>query len=133
MIDDKLLSDFEAGTLGNAGFPHARHVQVTWALAHRYASDEALLRLITGIQGIAARAGRPTAYHETITRAWFTLISAADDLDRHPELFDKTLLERYYSRSRLAEGRDRWLEPDLHPLRLPAPAPTAVDYPGAAV
>ena len=54
------------------------------------------------------------------------LITAADDLEQHPELFDKTLLSRYYTPERLAAGRDEWLEPDLHPLRLPSP-PLAPD------
>lgn len=122
MIDfDKLVSAFQAGEIAGSDFPHQRHVQVTWGLAQRYPRDEALRRLIAGIRGIAARAGRAGAYHETITRAWFELISGAEDLDRYPELFDKSLLARYYTPARLAEGRERWLEPDLHPLRLPAP------------
>jgi flavin reductase (DIM6/NTAB) family NADH-FMN oxidoreductase RutF len=122
MIDfDKLLSAFQAGEIAGADFPHERHVQVTWALAQRYPRDEAMGRLIEGIRGIAARAGRPGAYHETITRAWFELIAGAPDLALYPELFDKSLLQRYYTPARLAEGRERWLEPDLHPLRLPAP------------
>jgi 3-hydroxy-9,10-secoandrosta-1,3,5(10)-triene-9,17-dione monooxygenase reductase component len=126
MIDfDELLSNFQAGEIAAADFPHERHVQVTWALAQRYPREEALRRLIDGIRGIAARAGRPRAYHETITRAWFELISGANDLRRYPELFDKGLLGRYYTPARLAEGRQRWLEPDLHPLRLPAPEPAA--------
>jgi hypothetical protein len=55
----------------------------------------------------------------TITRAWYELISSVDGLDSHDELFDKALLERYYSPERLAAGREQWLEPDLQPLRLP--------------
>jgi hypothetical protein len=122
---DKLLSAFEAGEIAGADFPHERHVQVTWALVQRYPRDEALRRLVDGIRDIAARAGRAGAYHETITRAWFELISGAESLDRYPELFDKGLLGRYYTPARLAEGRERWLDPDLHPLALPAPELTA--------
>jgi flavin reductase (DIM6/NTAB) family NADH-FMN oxidoreductase RutF len=126
MIDfDALLSAFQAGQIDSADFPHERHVQVTWALAQRYPRDEALRRLIDGIRDIAESAGRPGAYHQTITRAWFELISGAEDLHRYPELFDKSLLGRYYTPTRLAEGRERWLEPDLHPLSLPAPEPAA--------
>jgi flavin reductase (DIM6/NTAB) family NADH-FMN oxidoreductase RutF len=118
---DTLLSGFEAGQIDASEFPHERHVRVTWALAQRYPPDEALRRLIAGIRGIATRAGHPDAYHETVTRAWFELIASADDLDHHPELFDKNLLGRHYSPERLALGREHWQEPDLHPLRLPAP------------
>jgi flavin reductase (DIM6/NTAB) family NADH-FMN oxidoreductase RutF len=126
-----LLDAFEAGALGNGEFPHARHVRVASGLARRYGREEGLERLIAGIRRIAARAGRPDAYHATITRAWFELIASVEHVDEHEELFDKTLLERYYSRDRLAAGRDRWLEPDLHPLRLPAPARLPIDIASA--
>jgi hypothetical protein len=119
--DAQLMAAFEAGDIDNAAFPHERHVRVAWMLAQRYPGEEALQRLIAGIRGVARRAGHPGAYHETITRAWFLLVAAVDDLGQHPELFDKTLLSRYYSPDRLAAGRERWLEPDLHPLRLPPP------------
>jgi flavin reductase (DIM6/NTAB) family NADH-FMN oxidoreductase RutF len=118
----KLVHAFETGEIGSDEFPHERHVRVAWGLAQRYGHAEGLERLRAGIGGIAARAGRPEAYHETITRAWFELIAGADALEHHPELFDKTLLGRYYSPARLAAGRAMWVEPDLHPLRLPPPA-----------
>lgn len=123
MDNTALLDAFEAGEIAGNEFPHPSHVQVAWELSRRYDRDEGLRRLIAGIQGIAARAGTPTVYHETITRAWFELVSSADDLAEHPELFDKTLLSRYYTAGRLAAGRERWLEPDLHPLSLPPPPP----------
>ena len=53
-----------------------------------------------------------------MTRAWFELVSQAESLDAHPELLDRTLLARYYSRERLEAGRHEWLEPDLQPLVL---------------
>lgn len=121
MTTDELVAAFEAGTIDGGVFPHEAHVRVTWALARRYERDDALRRIADGIRGIAARAGRPGVYHETITRAWFELISAADVLDEHPELFDKRLIARYYSPEALAAGRERWIEPDLAPLALPAP------------
>lgn len=125
--EKQLLAAFEAGTLDSDEFPHARHVQVAWSLAQRYGRAEGLERLGAGIQRLATRAGRPDAYHVTITRAWFELIASVDSLSEHPELFDKRLLERYYSRERLAAGRDEWLDPDLQPLRLPPADPRPID------
>jgi hypothetical protein len=119
MTDDELIAAFETGTVGAHDFPHARHVRVAWGLARRYGRRDGLERLIAGIRHIAGSAGRPGVYHVTMTRAWFELISSVDGLADHDELFDKTLLERYYSRERLAAGREQWLEPDLQPLRLP--------------
>jgi len=120
---DELLDAFEAGRIDGGEFPHSDHVRVAWGLAQRYSHDEALARLGAGIRAMAERSGRPGVYHETITRAWFELIASADDLSNNPELLDKSLLRRFYSTERLSAGRTEWLEPDLHPLKLPAPPP----------
>lgn len=117
--DGALIEAFEAGRIDGATFRHADHVRVARELAERYGHDEGLRRMVVGIRGMAARAGRPEAYHETITRAWYELIAAVDDLAGAPELFDKHLLARFYSPERLATGRERWVTPDLGPLRLP--------------
>jgi hypothetical protein len=78
----------------------------------------------SGIRSIAAGAGVPGKYHETITLAWFELVAQAEQLELRPELLDRGLLSRYYSPERLAQGRERWVEPDLAPLRLRALART---------
>jgi len=113
-----LLDDFEAGRIFGAAFPHERHVQVAWGLSRRYPHEEAFARLAEGIRGIAARAGVPGKYHETMTRAWFELVAQAETLDAHPELLDRSLLARYYSPDQLDAGRNEWLEPDIEPLIL---------------
>jgi len=113
-----LLADFEAGRIAGSAFPHERHVQVAWDLSRRYPHEEAFARLAEGIRGIAARAGVPGKYHETMTRAWFELVAQAETLDAHPELLDRSLLARYYSPDRLDAGRNEWLEPDIEPLLL---------------
>ena len=119
MIDvGSLLDDFEAGRIPGSEFPHEQHLRVAWGLARRYPHDEALGRLADGIRGIAARAGVPGKYHETMTRAWFELAAQAESLAAHPELLDRSLLLRYYSPARLEAGRDEWVEPDLGPLVL---------------
>jgi hypothetical protein len=91
---------------------------VSFALAQRYSPEEAYSRLVAGLRALTIRAGRPDRFHETITRAWFELISGVEDPHAHPELFDKGLLARFYSPERLAAGRERFVEPDLAPLRL---------------
>jgi hypothetical protein len=130
--EQELIHAFELGAIDGAEFPHERHVRVARGLAQRYGRDDGLLRLIAGIRAMAARAGHPEAYHETITRAWYELIISATDVERAPELFDKQLLSRYYSAGRLAVGRDRWLEPDLYPLRLPPPSSSAAPFVSSA-
>jgi hypothetical protein len=113
-----LLDDFEASRILGSAFPHERHVQVAWGLSRRYPHEQAFARLAEGIRGVAARAGVPGKYHETMTRAWFELVAQAETLDANPELFDRSLLAHYYSPERLEAGRHEWLEPDLQPLVL---------------
>ena len=118
MTADELTDAFEAGEIDGADFPHESHLRVATTLTRRYGREEALTRLRSGLQGIARRAGRPEVYHETITRAWLELVAPLDDLDRHSELLDRRLLDRFYSREALESGREQWVEPDLRPLRL---------------
>jgi flavin reductase (DIM6/NTAB) family NADH-FMN oxidoreductase RutF len=118
---EALVAAFEAGSIDGPEFPHRRHVQVAWGLARRYGREDGLQRMSAGIRAIATRAGKPEAYHETITRAWFELVAQADDLHEVPGLFDTSLLGRYYSPEHLNEGRAAWQEPDRHPLTLPPP------------
>jgi hypothetical protein len=116
MTDEEFLAAFERGEIQAAEFPHEAHLRVAGLLARE---PDGYARLAAGIRGIAARAGRPGAFHETITRAWFELVRSVDG--PVPELLDRRLLARYYSAEALAAGRERWIEPDLAPLRLPPP------------
>jgi hypothetical protein len=115
----RLLAGVRERRFGGTALRHAVELRGRLRLARKYGRRDGLERLIAGIRHVARSAGRPGAYHVTITRAWFELISSADGLADHDELFDKTLLERYYSPEQLASGREQWLEPDLQPLRLP--------------
>lgn len=125
MTDDELLAAFERGEIRADAFPHELHLRVARLLSRE---PDGLARLRAGIQGIAERAGRPEVYHETITRAWFELVAAADEVVS--ALHDRGLLGRYYSQAVLESGRATWVEPDLHPLRLPPPAPPAPERGG---
>jgi hypothetical protein len=117
---DDITAAFEAGEIAGSDFPHEAHVRVAWTLAHRHPHEEAYRRLASGIRAMAAKSGRPDAFHETITRAWFELIADTPVLDDDSVLFDRGLLRRFYSPERLAAGRHEWLEPDLAPLAAPA-------------
>lgn len=68
MHNTALLDAFEADEIAGIEFPHRSHVRVAWELSRRYDPEQGLRRLIAGIQGIGARAGKPGVYHETITR-----------------------------------------------------------------
>ena len=57
------------------------------------------------------RAGKPDAFHVTLTRARFDLIVLVDDLDAARELLDKSIIRRFYSAERIVAGRTLGLEP----------------------
>ena len=101
-----LLADFEAGRIVPAQFRHREHVRVSYELLERYPFPEALLHLARGLRRLAATAGKPEVYHETIIAAFLALIAERkltgedggweDVAARNPELFCKDLLKDWY-------------------------------------
>jgi hypothetical protein len=101
-----LLADFEEGRVEPTQFPHRAHVQVSYELLERHAFPEALLHLARGLRRLAAKAGKPEVYHETMTAAFLALIAERrlrgqyagweDFATRNPDLFSKQLLEEFY-------------------------------------
>lgn len=101
-----LLADFEAGRVDPARFAHWAHVSVGYELLERHPFPEALLHLARGLRRLAANAGNPEAYHETVTAAFLALIAERrlaraylgwdDFAARNPDLFSKDLLDDWY-------------------------------------
>ena len=101
-----LRADFEAGWLDPAHFTHSSHVRVGYELLERHPFPEALLHLARGLRRLAANAGKPEVYHETITAAFLALIAERrlcgeysnfeDFAARNPDLFRKELLGQFY-------------------------------------
>lgn len=101
-----LLSDFQAGRIDPAQFPHRAHVRVSYELLERHPFPEALLHLARGLRRLAAKAGHPEAYHETMTAAFLALIAERrlagayfgweDFTARNPDLLQKELLSEFY-------------------------------------
>lgn len=106
---EKLLADFTEGRLDPKEFPHREHVRVSYELLRRHSFPEALLHLARGLRQLAARAGHPEAYHETITAAFLSLIGERrskghyDDFEEfarmNPDLMQKDLLSQFYPRA----------------------------------
>ncbi|MEO8043844.1 MAG: hypothetical protein ABI674_02970 [Spartobacteria bacterium] len=101
-----LLADFEAGRIDPANFAHRDHVRVSYELLERHPYPEALLHLARGLRRLAAQAGKPEVYHETITAAFLALVGERRERggtstwkefeERNPEVFRKQLLEEFY-------------------------------------
>jgi hypothetical protein len=123
LTDDEFLELVQSGRIERFG--HREHLRLAFLAGRRHETlDQAIDHCRSGIRAVATAQGAPDRYHETITAAWATIVRSLaaalphatfDELiDRHPELTDPHLLERYYSRERLAsdEARRRRLEPD---------------------
>ena len=130
--DDTLWNAFRNATLPHAEWTHRSHLRVAFLYLARWRLDEAHLRIRIGIVRLNARHGLEDTpergYHETLTRAWLTLVAhamtsgafATSDafLSAHAELLDGRRTLRFYSQARLMSVRARsiFVEPDIAPL-----------------
>lgn len=132
MLTSSLLNAFLSGRLSATQFGHVHHVQLAWLLLQQYPEHEAQTLLCQGIAQLAVTLGVPDKYHHTLSIVFMRLIalrcaqSSGESWEtfyqRYPELFTEahTLIARYYSPERLAQGHSIWVEPDRLAL------PTAV-------
>jgi hypothetical protein len=132
MDDEQLWRAFEASSLLASEWTHEAHLRTAFLFGQRFELDEAHLRLRAGIIRLNARHGlvesAARGYFETMTRAWLVLVTHARQrcgavdsqqlLTHCPELRDRTLPLRYYSKELLAAPRARaiFVAPDLAPL-----------------
>lgn len=136
--DDEFLDAFETCSLPPESFRHADHIRLAWIYVRQLGPAAGSDAMAETIRRYALHHGDAGKYHETITRAWMTLVSAAvgaiggansdaakNNRDRacaafaefaaaHPQLFDKNQLAVYYSKALLAseEARSGRVPPD---------------------
>ena len=111
------LTALETGALDPAKFPHPEHVRLAYEMLARYSFGDAITRFSRGLKLLAAKAGRPEVYHETMTVAFLALINerrardGAQDWSHFKEtnadLFDKRCLQRWYTAEQLASDLAR--------------------------
>jgi len=129
LSDEEFVSAFERVELEGYGFPHRAHLRLAWLCVRHLGVHRAVTRVTAGIRAMAEKKGQPGLYHDTLTRAWVHAVAAVDAdhpeistfdgfLAVHPELLDKSYLQRFYSAERLSspEARAQWLSPDLQPI-----------------
>lgn len=133
---DELARRFASLELSREAWTHEAHLLVGLWHVSRYGHEVALQRLREGIRKLNVSNGVANTtsggYHETITRAYVTLLAQFDDggqalrlaeraarLLEHP-LADRNALFAFYSRERLLSpaARVEWLDPDLAPLEI---------------
>ena len=115
------------GEIDATGFPHREHVRMAFAMLQRYDFAESVLLYSRALRAMAARAGKPQAFHQTVTIAFLSLIAERleggqwDDLSAftrdNPDLLDKSTVARWYRPERLASEHAR------RTFLLPEPAP----------
>ena len=118
--DEALLRAFEDGSLAPSAFRHRHHVRMAWILLERRPVLDVLACFRAGLRRLAAAAGNPGLYHETITWAYVLLVNerrAAPGAEgwpafaaRNPDLllWKPSLLEaRYYREETLWSERAR--------------------------
>lgn len=135
--DDEFIRAFEEGDIALRDWDHRGHVRFAWiALEVEPRFDRAMDRVRAGLKSHLAKAieaGETPefGYHETITRFWMMVVrrvreaeAAHDDslafCAAHPELLDKGLLGRHYSKPLLLDPTSRrvFVEPDLAPIAI---------------
>ena len=105
------LEALENGTLDPSQFPHREHVRFAYEMLGRHSFGEAVTRFSRGLKRVAGKAGQPQIYHETITVAFLAVIGERrarthaagwdEFVAANPDLLDKNVLLRWYSKEQL--------------------------------
>lgn len=114
-MNDGALETFAHGDCDPGNFPHGEHVRMAFEMLRQHSFPETVFFFTRALRKMAARGGRPEAYHETITIAFLSLISERMDEAKgyeefaslNPDLFDQGVLARWYRPERLASDRAR--------------------------
>lgn len=111
------LERFLRGELAAASFPHREHVRMAFEMLRRHDFAETVLHFSRALRSMAQQAGKPRAFHQTLTIAFLSLIAERleegswehfDAFARdNPDLLDKAALTRWYRPERLASERAR--------------------------
>lgn len=113
MIESCLdLEKFVRGELNAATFPHREHVRMGFEMLRRHDFAETVFHFSSTLRAMAARAGKPQAFHQTVTIAFLSLIAERMDYGEYPDfdafaranpdLFNKSALSAWYAPERLA-------------------------------
>jgi hypothetical protein len=112
------LERFVRGEVDAAQFPHREHVRMAFEMLRRHDFAESVLHYSRALRLMVARAGKPQAFHQTVTVAFLALVAErmaecgehadfAALVGRHPELLDKSVLKRWYAPQRLGSEAAR--------------------------
>jgi hypothetical protein len=121
------LERFVHGQIDARMFPHEQHVRMGFEMLRRHDFAESAHLYSRALRAMTQRAGRPEAFHQTITIAFLSLIAErmraaaatefAEFAVQNPDLFEKSVLSRWYRADRLASeaARHSFVLPDQAP------------------
>jgi hypothetical protein len=76
MTDDEAeLKRFVGGESDPLHLSHREHIRIAFEMLRRHSFPEAVLHYSRALRTMLERAGRPQAYHETVTIAFLSLIN----------------------------------------------------------
>jgi hypothetical protein len=111
------LERFVRGQIPAAGFAHREHLRMAFEMLRRHDFAETVLQFSRSLRSMAQQAGKPEAFHQTMTIAFLALIAERMEgrewqdfaaFERaNPQLMHKDLLSRWYRPERLASERAR--------------------------
>ena len=106
------LGRFVRGDVDPARFPHRDHVRIAFEMLSRHDFPETVLHYSRALRTMAEKAGRPQAFHQTITIAFLSVIAERMDgggaadfaafAQANPDLLEKSVLRRWYRPEQLA-------------------------------
>ena len=125
------LGRFVRGEIPAHEFPHREHLRMAYEMLRRHDFAESVLHYSRALRAMTARAGRPQAFHQTLTIALLSVI--AERMERgtggdfaaferaNPDLSDRSLLARWYRPERLGSeaARRTFLLPEPPPGNSP--------------
>lgn len=123
------LERFVRGEIDAADFSHREHVRMAFEMLKRCDFAETAWQFSRALRAMAAKAGKPEAFHQTVTIAFLALIaermerSNAPDFPHFvaacPDLLDKNVVTRWYRPQQLESeiARRTFVLPEPSPLR----------------
>ena len=122
------LGRFVRGEIPASEFPHREHLRMAFEMLRRHDFAESVLHYSRALRTMTEKAGKPEAFHQTVTIAFLALIaermesSSSGDfaafVRANPDLDEKSVLARWYRPERLGSAAAR------RTFLLPEPAPT---------
>src|SRR5258708_26026041 len=85
--DEDFREAFESLKIPNEMFHHCEHIRLAWIYSRQFPQEEALGRMVQGIQAFAKHHGAAGKYHHTITVAWMRLVRHAVRPSPHAPAF----------------------------------------------